>query len=61
LSHELALESLQEAKSKWRDLLEKPLRPEIEMFFELSIGSIYENSGQEEKALAQFNKARSIK
>jgi len=59
---DMALGTLLKARDDWRkDLNTKQLRPEIELFFELSIGSVYESSGRDEHALSQYIKSRHIK
>jgi tetratricopeptide (TPR) repeat protein len=59
-NYEMALATFEEARDGWREM-EGKLRPEIELFFELSLGSVYESSGRDEMALAKFLKAKEIK
>ena len=38
----------------------KILRPEIELFFEMSLGSVYESCGKDDIALNCYYKAKNI-
>jgi tetratricopeptide (TPR) repeat protein len=54
----MAVHSYEEARRVWRkDLNVKVLRPEVELFFELSLGSVYESSGQDLIALSCYVRA----
>ena len=55
----MALSTFEDARREWRveNNVEK-LRPEIELFFELCIGSVYESCGKDDMALAQYMKGR---
>lgn len=61
-NYEMAIATLEEAREDWRDFEGvKQLRPEIELFFELSLGSVYESAGRDELALARYLSAKEIK
>jgi len=61
-NYEMALATFEEARDKWRkDKGVVKLRPEIELFFELSLGSVYESAGRDELALAKYLSAKDIK
>ena len=45
---EMAIESYEQAREMWRrELNVEFLRPEIELFFEMSLGSVYESAGKD--------------
>lgn len=61
-NYEMALNTLEKGREEWRiELNVEKLKNEIELFFELSLGSIYESSGKDEMALAKYMKAKNIK
>jgi hypothetical protein len=61
-NYEMALATFEEARDKWRQHEGlKTLRPEIELYFELSMGSVYESSGRDELALSKYLSAKEIK
>jgi len=72
-NYEMAVKSLEMARSLWRDMEKKAqnkisdaaavfmLRPEQELYFELSLGSIYESCGKDDIAMSCYMKARAIK
>lgn len=56
-----ALESLKLARKSWlAEESPEPLRPEVEMYFDISIGQIYEETGSLKTALRYYMKAKSI-
>ena len=57
--YEMAIDSLEKARSQWRQLNPK-LRPELLLYFEMSMGSVYESSGKDDKALACYLRAKAI-
>lgn len=61
-NYEMALATFEEARDKWRAEESKTrLRAEIELFFELSLGSVYESAGRDELALSKYLSAKEIK
>lgn len=51
-----------QARSEWKTLVKGgQIGIEYELYFELQIGTVYENFGKYEDALKQYNKARLIK
>jgi len=62
----MAIMSLEEARKNWRKvnshlnqtMLEPRLRPELELYFEMSLGSVYESSGKDDMALGCYMRAR---
>lgn len=74
-NYEMALKSLEDARANWRELnntnqpVAKPgenkqagkLRPELELYFEMSLGSVYESSGKDDQAMACYLRAIQIK
>lgn len=61
-NYEMAIATFEECRDLWREEEGvKTLRPEIELFFELSLGSIYESSGRDELALAKYLSSKEIK
>lgn len=60
-NYEMALATFEEARDIWREEdTTKKMRPEVELFFELSIASVYESAGRDELALAKYLSAKSI-
>lgn len=58
----MSLATFEEARDLWRkEMGVKALRPEIELYFELSLGSVYESAGRDELALAKYLSAKKIK
>jgi hypothetical protein len=48
----MAIHTFEQARTEWKaDLNAAHLRPEFELFFDLSIGSVYESCGKDEMAL----------
>ncbi|CAI2359845.1 unnamed protein product [Moneuplotes crassus] len=71
-NYDMALETFERCRDEWRKAESgddwkkneqeiKPLRPEIELFFELSLGSVYESAGRDELALSKYLSAKNIK
>ena len=76
-NYEMAVHSLEQARDEWRALISPPqkevakdatsaktvtyLRPEQELYFELSLGSIYESCGKDDIAISCYMKALRIK
>jgi tetratricopeptide (TPR) repeat protein len=68
-NYDMAIISLQEARKSWRQanshmnttLSEPRLRPELELYFEMSLGSVYESCGKDDMALDCYMLARTIK
>jgi tetratricopeptide (TPR) repeat protein len=64
-NYEMAIDCFEKAKASWLEILhptETPtLKKEQELFFELSIGSVYESCGKDDLALNQYMKAKEIK
>lgn len=58
-NYEMAITSLEDARSKWQTVNPK-LRPELKLYFEMSLGSVYESSGKDDKALACYMRAKEI-
>jgi tetratricopeptide (TPR) repeat protein len=55
---ELAIHSYEQAREEWRrELNVELLRPEIELFFEMSLGSVYESAGKDLIALTAYVRA----
>ena len=61
----MSIDCFEKAKAQWLEILhptETPaLKKEQELFFELSIGGVYESCGKDDLALNQYMKAREIK
>jgi tetratricopeptide (TPR) repeat protein len=61
-NYEMAIATFEECRDLWREEEGvKTLRPEIELFFELSLGSVYESSGRDELALSKYLSSKEIK
>ena len=74
-NYEMALKSLEDARANWRVLnsnsanMIRPadnassnkLRPELELYFEMSLGSVYESSGKDDQAMACYLNAMKIR
>lgn len=61
-NYEMSLATFEEARQLWRETLNvTALRAEVELFFELSLGSVYESAGRDELALAKYLSAKEIK
>jgi tetratricopeptide (TPR) repeat protein len=72
-NYEMAVKSLEMARNLWKEYERKAqnklsdaaavfmLRPEQELYFELSLGSIYESCGKDDIAMSCYMKARAIK
>lgn len=57
----MAIHSYETARETWREELNvSKLRNELELFFEMSLGSVYESAGKDEIALSCYIKARKI-
>ena len=57
----MAIHSYEQARDQWREMLNvQKLRNELELFFEMSLGSVYESCGRDELALTCYVKARKI-
>lgn len=55
---EMAIESYEQARELWRkELNAEFLRPEQELFFEMSLGSVYESAGKDQIALSSYIRA----
>jgi hypothetical protein len=58
---EMAVHCYEEARTKWRQILNaSKLRNELELFFEMSLGSVYESCGKDDIALSCYIRARKI-
>ena len=61
----MAVDCFEKAKAQWvlevKQTEQKALMKEQELFFELSIGSVYESAGKDDLALNQYMKAKDIK
>jgi len=58
---ELAVHSLEQARALWRQTLNAArLRNELELFFEMSLGSVYESAGKDDIALSCYVRAKAI-
>lgn len=56
-----ALEALKKARQEWiKELAGDTLKGEVEMYFDISIGQVYEETNNLKVALRYFMKARSI-
>lgn len=56
----MAVQCFQEAQNAWVKE-EKTLKKEQEMFFQLSIASVYESCGKDDLALHYFIKSKTVK
>ena len=60
--YELALKCFEEARKSWKSIENKQLlRPEFELFFELSLASVLESFGKDNLALQKFIVAKNVK
>jgi len=60
-NYELSINSFEQARDGWRELLGvKLLKNEYEMFFEMSLGSVYESCGKDDLALGCYMDAKKI-
>ena len=52
----MAIHSYEQARQQWREEaeVEQYLRPEIELFFDMSLGSVYESAGKDLLALTNY-------
>jgi hypothetical protein len=59
--YELAIECFERARTDWRKVLNvAKLRNELELFFEMSLGSVYESCGKDDIALSCYMRAKKI-
>lgn len=57
----MAIHSYEQAKEIWMEELNvAKLRNELELFFEMSLGSVYESGGKDDIALSCYIRARKI-
>ena len=57
----MAIHSYEQARDIWMEELNvAKLRNELELFFEMSLGSVYEWSGKDDIALSCYIRARKI-
>jgi hypothetical protein len=57
----MAIDCLEKGREEWRtELNVKRLRPEIELFFEMSLGSVYESCGKDDIALSCYMASKKI-
>ena len=57
----MATKSYEEARDLWKKILNVArLRNELELFFEMSLGSVYESCGKDDIALSCYVKSRKI-
>ena len=57
----MAIHSYEQAHDIWMEELNvAKLRNELELFFEMSLGSVYESSGKDDIALSCYIRARKI-
>jgi hypothetical protein len=63
----MAINSYETALKKWREVSNTTkatapekfrLRPELELFFEMSLGSVYESCGKDDIALSCYMRAK---
>ena len=62
-NYALAVECLQQARKDWMKLEKdqaRPFKKEYELFFDLSIGSVYESCGKDDLAIDSYLKARKV-
>lgn len=60
-NYEMAVHSFEQARAKWRETLNAAkLRNELELFFEMSLGSVYESCGKDDIALSCYMRAKKI-
>lgn len=60
-NYEMAIHAYEQARSQWRTLLNTAkLRNELELFFEMSLASVYESCGKDDIALSCYMRARKI-
>ena len=51
----MAIHSFEKAREQWRvELNVLKLRPELELYFEMSLGSVYESCGKDDIALSCY-------
>lgn len=59
--YEMAVHSFEQARVQWRTTLNvAKLRNELELFFEMSLGSVYESCGKDDIALSCYIRAKNI-
>lgn len=57
----MAIHSYEKARDMWKEVLNvAKLRNELELFFEMSLGSVYESCGKDEIALSCYMRAKKI-
>jgi hypothetical protein len=57
----MSIECFERARSDWRIILNVgKLRNELELFFEMSLGSVYESCGKDDIALSCYIRAKKI-
>ena len=57
----MAVHSFEQARDQWRVVLNvAKLRNELELFFEMSLGSVYESCGKDDIALSCYMRAKKI-
>lgn len=57
----MAVHSLEKGRDQWREILNAmKLRNELELFFEMSLGSVYESCGKDDVALSCYLRAKKI-
>lgn len=57
----MAIHSFEKARELWREILNvNKLRAELELFFEMSLGSVYESCGKDDIALSCYMRGKKI-
>lgn len=57
----MAVHSFEQGREQWRAILNvAKLRNELELFFEMSLGSVYESCGKDDIALSCYMRAKKI-
>ena len=57
----MAVDTFETARASWKEVLQsEKLRPEIELFFEMSLGSVYESAGKDDIAMSCYMRGKKI-
>ncbi len=60
-NYEMAVSSYERSRDLWREILNvEKLKNELELFFEMSLGSVYESCGKDEIAMSCYMRAKRI-
>ena len=60
-NYEMAISSFERSRDLWRETLNvKALKNELELYYEMSLGSVYESCGKDDIAMSSYMRAKKI-